>query len=98
MAGQVRAAVDAAVGAVRRREVRLERLDGSARRRGGAPCRVSVSHECRLPEHNASPNQLATVFGLANRGVGCWGSQDRDKSIVVEVVALAVVVCLEFSP
>lgn len=49
MAGQVRAAVDAAVGAVRRRQIRLERLDGSARRRGGAPCRVSVSHECRLP-------------------------------------------------
>lgn len=56
MAGQVRAAVYTAVGAVRRRQVRLEGLDGGARGRGAAaalachPGSVShpVTHECLL--------------------------------------------------
>lgn len=57
MARQVRPAVDAAVGAVRRRQVRLERLDGSARGRGtslacdAATVSHHVTHECLLPEH-----------------------------------------------
>lgn len=52
MAREVRAAVYAAVGAVRRRQVRLERLDGGARRTALAchPATVShpLTHECLL--------------------------------------------------
>lgn len=52
MAREVRAAVYAAVGAVRRRQVRLERLDRSARRAALAchPATVShpLTHECLL--------------------------------------------------
>lgn len=57
MARQMRSAVYAAVGAVGRRQVRLEGLDRRARRRGAGPARVachratvshSVTHECLL--------------------------------------------------
>lgn len=62
MAGQVRAAVYAAVGAVRRRQVRLEGLDRGARRRGPTvachPATFShpVTHECLLAT-NTQPRQ-----------------------------------------
>lgn len=67
MAGQVRAAVDAAVGAVRRRQVRLERLDGRARDRRRAlachPATVShpLTHECLLATNTHPSATSATV-------------------------------------
>lgn len=53
MAGEMRAAVYAAVGAVRRRQVRLEGLDGRARRACPVACHPAtvshhVTHECLL--------------------------------------------------
>lgn len=52
MAGQVRAAMYTAVGAVRRRQVSLECLDRRPRRRAAVACHGTISqpltHECLL--------------------------------------------------
>lgn len=59
----MRPAVYAGVGAVRRRQVRLERLDGRPRGRRAlayARATVSVAHECLLATHTA-PAQRPNV-------------------------------------
>lgn len=73
MASQVRPAVYTAVGAVSRRQVRLESLDGSARGRGAplacdaATVSHHVTHECLLPEHTP---RGATVMPQAHYNCG----------------------------
>lgn len=77
MAGQVRAAVYAAVCAVRRRQVRLEGLHGSARGRGAGaalacqPGSVShpVTHECLLATNIHRRQLLAGALSALSMAV-----------------------------
>lgn len=82
MAGQVRAAVYAAVRAVRRRQVRLEGLDRRARRRAGLACGAAtvthpVTHECLLPNNTHPSDGLlraehAPYVDIEIATLRCW--------------------------